>query len=482
MNYGMIFFILGWVLNVQAAFMLLPCLVALIYGEPCGQWFLVSMGLCLLFGIPMVLSRPSNPVFYTAEGFVAVALSWILLSVTGALPFLWSGSIESPVDALFEMVSGFTTTGASILTDVESLPKCMLFWRSFSHWIGGMGVLVFLLCLLPMTGGGFHMNLLKTESPGPSVSRLLPRVQNTAKALYLIYIGLTVLQLVLLLAGRMPLFDALAITFGTAGTGGFGVRNSSMTYYSPYIRNVVTVFMILFGINFNFYFFLLMGKFRRAFQSEEVRVYLAFILASIAIITVSITPMYGGIERAFHHAAFQVASIITTTGYVSTNFDDWPEIPRTVLLVLMFVGSCAGSTGGGIKISRVLILIKSVYCEIMQFLHPQIVRKIRIDGKPVDSETVRSIYVFMAAYLLVFVVSLLLISADGFDLVTNFTAVAAAFNDVGLDLGLGIMGPTGNFSSFGDFSKVVLIFDMLASRLEIFPMLILFSRETWRRF
>lgn len=479
MNYSIIFYILGWILNFEAAFMVLPCIVALIYGEPSGWSFVITMILCLAIGLPVSLKKPRNQIFYTAEGFVTVSLSWILLSVMGALPFLFSGYITNPVDALFETVSGFTTTGASILSDVEALPRCLLFWRSFTHWIGGMGVLVFILSLLPLTGGS-HMNLMKAESPGPSVSRLVPKVQTTAKLLYQIYFTMTVVEVVILLFGGMPLFDSLTVAFGTAGTGGFAIKNSSMGGYSPFLQNVVTVFMILFGINFNIYFLILIRKFDQAFKSEELRCYLLIIAAATGIITLNTLYMYDSVLETFRHAAFQVASIITTTGFATTNFDIWPQASRTVLVLLMFVGACAGSTGGGIKVSRFVILIKTIRKEMVQFLHPQSLGKIKMDGKIVEHEVVRSVNVFLIAYVLLFALSVLLIAVDNQDLITNFTAVAATFNNVGP--GLELVGPTSNFGLFSNFSKLVLTFDMLVGRLEIFPVLILFSRDTWKRF
>ena len=389
------------------------------------------------------------------------------------LPFLFSGCITNPIDSLFETVSGFTTTGASILPSVEELPKSILFWRSFTHWIGGMGVLVFLLTLLPMTGG-FHMNIMKAESPGPSVSRLVPKVRSTAKILYGIYIGMTILEIVLLLIGRMPLFDALTLSFGTAGTGGFGIRNDSVASYSVYHQVVITIFMILFGINFNAYFFILLGKAKQAFQIEEVKGYLLIIGAAILVITANIWHLYENVAVAFQQAAFQVASIITTTGYATTNFDLWPQVSR------MCVGACAGSTGGGIKVSRFLILVKTVRKELLQYAHPKSVKKIKMDGKSIEHEVVRSTNVFMITYVLIFAFSVLLLAFDNLDLVTNFTAVAATLNNIGP--GLELVGPSANFSIFSNGDKLVLIFDMLAGRLELFPLLLLFTRDTWRKF
>ena len=365
------------------------------------------------------------------------------------------------------------------MPDVESLPKCILFWRSFTHWIGGMGVLVFLLSILPEVGGS-HMNLMKAESPGPSVTRLVPKVKSTAKILYGIYMGMTVLQIILLLLGKMPLFDALTTTFGTAGTGGFGIKNDSIAGYSTYIQVVVTIFMILFGINFNVYFLLFIKRSKQAFKIEELWWYLAIIGCAILIITWNIRGLYGTIPEAFQQSAFQVASIITTTGFATTDFNIWPQASRTILVMLMFVGACAGSTGGGIKVSRFVILLKTVNKELHQFLHPKSVKKIKMDGKMVEHEVVRSTNVFMITYILIFSFSILLLAFDNHDLITNFTAVAATFNNIGP--GLELVGPASNFSIFSGGAKLVLTFDMLAGRLEIFPLLLLFVKDTWKKF
>ena len=479
MNLSMVVYLLGWILLCEGALLLLPAIVSAIYMESAVWALLGTAALCGLLGGALVCRKPRNKVFYLRDGFVVTALSWIVISIMGALPFLLTGSIANPIDAVFETVSGFTTTGASILSDVESLPKGILFWRSFTHWIGGMGVLVFLLTLLPLTGGS-HVNLMKAESPGPQVEKLVPSVQSTAKILYGIYLGLTVLEIILLLAGRMPLFDALTTTFGTAGTGGFGVRNNSIAGYSTYLQIVVTVFMVLFGVNFNFYFLILIRRARRAFAMEEVRWYLVIILASIAIITWNISGMYASASIALRDAAFQVASIITTTGFSTTDFNLWPAASKTILVILMFIGACAGSTGGGIKVSRIVVLFKTIRKELRHVLHPQSISVTSMDGKTVPHEVLRSINVFMVSYFLIFAVSTLLISFDEFDLVTNFTAVAATLNNIGP--GLVLVGPTQNFSLFSGFSKLVLIFDMLAGRLEIFPMMLLFNKDTWRRF
>ena len=480
MNYSMIFFIIGWVFIIEAALMAPSALVAVLYSERSIWAFAAAIGLCLLLGVPLVRKQPANKVFYAKEGCVTVALSWIVMSLMGALPFVFSGVIPSIVDAMFETVSGFTTTGASILKDVEVLPRCMLFWRSFTHWIGGMGVLVFLLCLLPMSGGGYSMNLMKAESPGPSVSKLVPKVRSTAKLLYGLYVTLSLLELALLLLGSMPLFDALCTTFGTAGTGGFGIKNSSIGEYSAYIQSIVTIFMILFGINFNVYFLLYMRKPKEALRCEEAGWYLAIIAVSTLIITVFIRNSFPDLVTAFRHAAFQVGSIITTTGFSTVDFHVWPAVPRAILVLLMFIGACAGSTGGGIKVSRIVLLFRTMTREIGQIIHPPMVKKLKFEGRVVGQEVLRSVNAFMVAYVLIFAVSTLFVCLDGFDLVTSFTAVAATLNTIGP--GLEMVGPIGNFSCFSDLSKIVLIFDMLAGRLEIFPLLVLFFRDTWKKF
>ena len=479
MNFPIIAYIVGWVCNFQAIFMILPCITALIYHENDLFAFLISMVICLVVGIPLTFKKPRNKVFYTKDGCVAVALSWFALCIFGAIPFVLSSSIPNPIDALFETVSGFTTTGSSILTDVEVLPHCILIWRSFTHWIGGMGVLVFLLSLLPLAGG-YHMNLMKAESPGPSVSKLVPKVQDTAKILYTIYIGMTLLQIVLLLLGRIPLFDTLCISFGTAGTGGFGIVNDSMGSYSVYCQIITTIFMILFGVNFSAYYLFLTKKFMQAFKFEEVRYYFGIILAAIVIIAFNTSHLFRNLGEAFQQAAFQVGSIITTTGFSSTDFNQWPALSKTILVLLMFVGACAGSTGGGLKVSRILILCKAAKKEFQLYLHPNAVKKIKMDQKTITHDILRSTNIYLTLYLLIFAVSILLISLDNFDMTTNFTAVTATLNNIGP--GLEIVGPMGNFSSFSYFSKCVLIFDMLAGRLEIFPLLLLFFKGTWKKF
>ena len=480
MNYASVFRLLSYILLCESALLMLPAATSAIYGE----WsvlgaFLITAALCVVFGLLLRLAKPTSKVFYMREGFATTALSWIVISIMGAVPFVLTGCIPDPIDALFETVSGFTTTGASILPAVEGLPRGILLWRSFTHWIGGMGVLVFLLTLLPLTGGS-HVNLMKAESPGPQVDKLVPKVQSTAKLLYGIYLALTLAQLVFLMAGGMPLFDSLLTAFGTAGTGGFGFKNDSFAQFSPYIQWVVTIFMILFGVNFNFYFLLLLRRFRRAVSSEEVRAYLGIILVSIGIITLNIRSMYSGLGEALRHAAFQVGSIITTTGFSSCDFDLWPTLSKQLLVLLMFVGACAGSTGGGMKVSRILIFRKTVGKELKQAMHPQVVAPVRMDGKLLSHETIRTTNVYLCAYLFILVASIMLISLDGFDMVTNFTAVAATLNNIGP--GLSQVGPMMNFAGFSNPAKLVLIFDMLAGRLELFPMLVLFLPSAWRKF
>ena len=480
MNRRMIVFAIGKLLSMTGFLLFIPVMISFIYHESQGLYFGIVGAILLLLGFLISRKTPKKKNIYAREGFVIVALSWILVSAFSAIPYVLSGEIPRYVDAFFEMVSGFTTTGSSILTNIEGMSHTGLFWRSFTHWIGGMGVLVFLLCLLPLTGSGYHMNLMKAESPGPSVTKLVPKVQSTAKILYGLYLFLTVLEFVLLLVGQMPVFDSLCTVFGTAGTGGFGIKNDSFGSYSTYLQGVVTVFMILFGINFNVYFLFYMKKPKEALRCEEARWYLGIIAASILVITFFVRDFFDSLFLAFHHVAFQVASIITTTGFATVDFNLWPTIPKTILVLLMFIGACAGSTGGGIKVSRVVLLFRSLTKELSQSLHPNQIRKIHFEGRAVDHVVLRSVNVFMAAYILIFAISVLLIGIDNFDLVTNFTAVAATLNNIGP--GLELVGPAQNFGLFSNFSKLVLTFDMLAGRLELFPLLLLFYRGTWKRF
>jgi trk system potassium uptake protein TrkH len=473
----MIRYILGTILKIEGALLLLPCLIALIYREREGFVYLIFALIGLVLGILFSRKKPANTMIYLKEGCIATSLSWIVLSFFGCLPFIFTGEIPHFTDAMFETVSGFTTTGASILSNVEGLTHCSLFWRSFTHWIGGMGVLVFLLAVIPMSGGS-NINLMRAESPGPSVGKLVPKLVHTARILYIIYFGLTILQMVFLLFGGMPIFDALCTSVGTAGTGGFGIKNDSMASYSPYIQWVVTIFMILFGVNFNAYYYLLFKQVKKALSMEEVRTYFLIILSAVVIITFDILRMAEGVFDAITHAAFQVASIITTSGFATTDFDLWPQTSRIVLVLLMFCGACAGSTGGGIKVSRFIIAIESALREIHSYIHPKSVKKLKFEGKTIDQNVIHSVNVYFITFLMLFILSIVFVSLEGKDLVTNFTAVAATINNIGP--GLALVGPTCNFGHFTDFSKWVLIFDMLAGRLELFPLLLLFHPTIWK--
>ncbi len=477
MNFRMIKNILGWILIFEASFMLVPLITALVYAEDVFLSYLLSIGICLLIGFLFIWKKPKDRTLYSRDGFVIVSLSWILLSIFGALPFYISREIPSYIDALFETVSGFTTTGASILSEVESLSHAALMWRSFTHWVGGMGVLVFIMAFVPLSGGN-NMHIMKAESPGPSVSKLVPRVRTTAMILYLIYIGLTVIQFVLLLCGGMNAFEALNTSFATAGTGGFSVRNDGFASYSSYIQIVVTVFMILFSINFASYYLILMRRFKEAFTTE-VRVFLGIVVSAIIIITLNSRGFFDTLGDATKHVSFTVGSIISTTGFASVDFDQWPELSRACLVFIMFIGACAGSTGGGIKVSRILIFFKSVAKELYLMIHPKQVKKVTLDKRPIEHEVVRATNVYMVCYVIVFSVSVLLVSIENYDLITNFTSVAATINNIGP--GLELVGPTLNFGFFNPFTKLVLMFDMLAGRLELFPMLILFFRGTWKK-
>lgn len=479
MNYSMIFYLLGWILNFEALFLVIPAVTAIIYGENTLLSYIITILICLAIGLSTtMIKKPKKKEIYAREGFVIVALSWITLSIFGALPFFFSGYIPSFIDAVFETVSGFTTTGATILSDVEALPNSLLLWRSFTHWIGGMGVLVFIMAFLPLSGAQ-NMNLMKAESPGPSVSKLVPRVKTTALLLYTMYFGLTILQFILLILGGTPVFDSLNIAFATAGTGGFGIKNDSLAGYSDYVQIVTTIFMILFGINFNIYFLIIIRKSRDIFKNTELKTYLTIIAFSILFITLNIGGSFDSLGEAIKHIAFTVASIITTTGFMTVDFNLWPELSRTIIVLLTFIGACAGSTGGGIKISRLIILFKSISKEIRLLIHPNHVRKIEIDGRKIEHNIIRSTNVYMICYFILFVVSVLIISFDNHSLVTNFTAVATTINNVGP--GLDMVGPTSNFDFFSDISKLVLIFNMLAGRLELFPVLLLFSPATWKK-
>ena len=477
MNFRMIKYTLGWLLLFEAAFFFLPLITGIIYLEKATFAFLFSILASGGIGALLVFKKPANTKLYSRDGFVLVALSWIFLSAFGALPFMFSGATESFVNALFETVSGFTTTGAGIFKEVESLPKCILLWRSFTNWIGGMGVLVFIMAFLPL-GGAHNMNIMKAESPGPSVSKLVPRVKTTALILYVIYIVMTVIQFILLLLGGASVFDAVCISFSTAGTGGFGIKNDSFASYSTYIQVVTTVFMLLFSINFTSYYLLLRGKIKDALNTE-VKVFVGIVVVAIAIIMLDIVNMYGSISEALKHSSFAVSTIISTTGFATENFDLWPNLSRTIIVLLMFVGACAGSTGGGIKVSRILILVKGMARELKMIVHPKQVKKISIDSRKVEHEVVRSVNAYIVCYVAIFLVSVLILSFEETDLVTNFTAVAATINNIGP--GLAGVGPASNFSGFSIISKLTLTFDMLAGRLELFPMLVLFNPSTWKK-
>ena len=454
-------------------------MVAVIYQEPAGWAYLMVLVLCAVLGLLLTRRKVKNRKIYGRDGLVIVAFCWIVLSIFGAAPFVISGDIPSFTDALFETISGFTTTGSSILNDVEALSRANLFWRSFTHWIGGMGVLVFILALLPIKAGGAGMYIMRAESPGPRVRKLVPKIKTTAMILYAIYFGMTVLQIILMLLAGTPLFDAMVLSFGSAGTGGFAIKNDGLASYTNLQQAIVTVAMILFGVNFNFYYLLLRRKPRQALACTEVWAYLGIIAASILVITIQVLPGFETVYQAFHHTAFQVSSIITTTGYSTADFNEWNALSKTILVLIMFVGACAGSTGGGIKVSRIIILLKGVRKEVMRVCHPRSIKKVKMDGHSLEHEAVHSVYAFVIIYICIFVVSLLVITLDEKDLVTNFTAVAATINNIGP--GLNIVGPAGNFSSFSDLSKFVLMFDMLAGRLELLPLLVLFVPSTWKK-
>ena len=477
MNYRMIKYTLGWLLMFEAGFFIVPILTALVYKEPELWDFMLAAGICLAVAGLMFIGKPKNTVLYAREGFVIVALCWIFLSIFGALPFMFSGVTESYIDALFETVSGFTTTGASIFPNVELLPRSILMWRSFTHWVGGMGVLVFIMAFLPLSGGR-NMHIMKAESPGPSVSKLVPRVRTTALLLYGIYFVLTLLEFVILLCGGLGAFDALNTSFATAGTGGFGTHADSMNGFSPFLQVVVGVFMLLFSLNFSSYFLVLKGRFKEFFTCE-IRTFLVIVAAAVTVITLNIRGMFSTAGEATRHAFFTVSSIISTTGFATVDFDLWPQLSRAVLVLLMFIGACAGSTGGGIKVSRIVIYFKTAVRELRTAIHPKQVKKITMDGKPVEQAVVRSSLVFLVCFVLIFVCSVLIVSVDNYDLTTNFTAVAATINNIGP--GLNAVGPTCNFAFFSPLSKLVLIFDMLAGRLELLPMLLLFTPTTWKK-
>ncbi len=477
MNRSIIRYILGWVIFVEGAFMLLPWIIALIYRERCGYWFLLIGLIACFVGFLITRFKPKSTMFSMREGCIATALSWIVMSFIGCLPFFLSGQIPGFVNALFETVSGFTTTGASVLSDVESLAHCMLFWRSFTHWIGGMGVLVLLLAVIRMAGGS-NMNLMRAESSGPSVGKLVPKAMRSARILYLIYIVMTLLMVVFLVAGHMSVFEAFNTAFATAGTGGFSIRNSSLTDCSAYIQWVVTAFMIAFGVSFTFYYLLLFRKWRQAARMDEVKVYLGIIVVSVVVVMINVYNVSLAFGDNLRTVAFQVSSIMTTTGFATTDFDAWPEFSRLVLVLLMFIGACAGSTGGGIKVSRIIILVKSMVREFGSYLFPKRVKTIKMNGKVVEPEVVRGVAVFLIAYIVLFVASIICLSFEDHDMITNFSAVLASVNNIGP--GLGMVGPSQGYDFFTGFNKFVLMFDMIAGRLELFPLLMLLYPPTWK--
>ena len=483
MNYKMMGRFVAQILTIGAVFMVPALAISLFYGERQAVFaFLATLGIfAAVIGLLRLTCRGAASAFYAREGLVCAGISWIVLSLLSCLPFWFSREIPKFIDAFFEIVSGFTTTGASILPEVESLSWGILYWRSFSHWLGGMGVLVFLLAFTPegSKGQGFTMHLLRAESPGPNVGKLVPKMRKTAGILYLLYIGLTVLNVIFLLFGGMPLLEAVCTAFGTAGTGGFGVKNDSLASYSPYIQNVTTVFMTLFGINFSCYFRLLVGQVRAVFKDEELRLYLGILAGSVLLIVLNLRGFYSTFGETLRHAAFQVSSIMTTTGFATTDFGQWPAFSQSILLILMIVGACAGSTGGGLKCARVLLLFKILRRNIHQVLHHRRVQSVRVNGQVMDEKVLSNANAYLAAYVIILFFSFAVISLDGFSVGTNFSAVLACFNNIGP--GLEAVGPTCNYAAYSALSKLVLILDMLAGRLEIFPILVLFSRSTWKQ-
>ena len=478
MNRRMICRVLGLILECLAGLLILPTVAGLCYGEGVTH-FLITMALSGVLGFLLARVKPYSDVIYAKDGFVVVSLGWVLMSLIGALPFVLSGDIPNYIDALFETVSGFTTTGASILDDVEGLSRGCMFWRSFTHWIGGMGVLVFIMAVLPMSGE-HSMHIMRAEVPGPTVGKLVPRVRQTAKILYLIYIAMTLLEMLLLLLGGMSFYDALLHAFATAGTGGFSTKSASIAAFdSLYLEMVIAVFMVLFGVNFNLYFLLLIGRWKDALKSEELHWYLGIIAASVMAIALGISKMYGGIAAGLRHAFFYVASITSSTGFGTVDFVTWPEYCKWIIVMLMFCGACAGSTGGGIKTSRVIILFKNVACEIRQMIHPRTVTRVQLDGKRVDTDGLKAVSTFFTSFMLLLITGSFLVSLDGYDMATNFSAVLSSLSNIGP--GMSLIGPTGNYNIFSYGSKLVLTVMMLIGRLEIFPILILFSPSTWKK-
>lgn len=482
MNYRMIAYIIGQIVRVEGILMTLPLICALVYGESSWLAFLIPMTASLIIGTAVTLKKPRDPKIYAKEGFVSVALSWVIMSLIGALPFLISGEIPSFTDAFFETVSGFTTTGATILKDVEAMGRGMLLWRSLAHWVGGMGVLVFVLAVLPQadTRSVKMMHVMRAEVSGPKVGKLVSKISRTARITYGIYIVMTLIELVLLLVGGMPFFDSLLNSFATAGTGGFGIKATSIAAYdSAYVDYVIGIFMLMFGINFNLYYLIIVGQGVQALKSEELRWYAVIVAAATVLIAADIYRIYGNVGDCVRYAFFQVASIITTTGFATADFNTWPVLSQTVLVMLMFCGACAGSTAGGIKMSRIILLVKTGLREIKYMLHPRAVISVKMEGKPAENEVIRSATAFIIVYAMLYAMSFFCLTLmEECDLVTGFTAVAATINNVGP--GLGAVGPIGNFAGFGRLTKLLLSFNMLAGRLEIFPMIMLLAPSTWR--
>ena len=480
MNKRSIIYILGWVLIVDAVAMQIGTITSLIYGEKEAWYFVLTGVVSAILGVLAIkVKKPKNMVLYQKAGFASTALSWILLSLVGCMPFWLSGEIPSFIDAFYETVSGITTTGATILNDVEALSKGMLMWRSFLHWLGGMGVIVFLLAIIPKLGGQQNIFLMKAESPGPIIGKAVPRMRNYATMLYAIYITLTALEFILLLFGGLNVFEAINTSFSTAGTGGFGIYNSNAAAFdSYYVQTVIAVFMLLFGINFSVYLCLIARKFKQSLKFEELWIYLGIVAVSTAIIAFNISSIYKPYD-AFHQSFFYVSSIISTTGFGLTDVNKWPELSKTVIIILTFIGASAGSTGGGFKISRIILLFKEVRKEFSLLVHPRNVKLVKMDGKAVNHDIMRTTSMYLVLYIGVFAISFLLVSIDNMDFTTSFTAVAANLNNTGP--GLGAVGPVGNYADFSILSKIVFIFDMLAGRLEIYPLLLLFAPSAWKK-
>ncbi len=477
MNRRMVLYTVGTVIKIEAALMVLPLIVSLIYKESCTIDFLISIAVALVLGFALtIIFKPGSKVIYAKEGFVSVALAWVALSVVGALPFYISREIPSYIDAFFETVSGFTTTGASILTDVEAMSKGLLFWRSFTHWVGGMGVLVFMLAIVPGVSDR-SIHILRAEAPGPIVGKLVPKMKYTARILYVIYVIMTIIEIGFLLAGKMSLFDSILHAFGTAGTGGFGIKADGLASYSPYLQWVVAIFMLLFGVNFNLYYFMLMKKFKTVIKNEELITYILIIVSSVTAITINILPRFGTFSESLRQAVFQVASIITTTGYSTDDFNQWPTLSKTIILLLMFIGGCAGSTAGGFKVSRVVLIMKKVKREIQKLLHPRSVSVVRFEGKRIGEATMTSLGSYLGIYALFFCVFVFILGFENFDLESNISVVASCFNNIGP--AFGVAGPASSYAMYSTFSKVVLSLAMLLGRLEIFPLIITLSPSTW---